>query len=132
MRGRYTLKDMGFIPIAVDQVDKFLPMEKDGKLYLIHVKTKQALGGGPIESFEDNLNGVAFVIIKDGKRQLVSLNGKILSEPTVGKFTWRYEEGVYSAEDWPPNIIIENEKLDKRWYVNTKTGRIKETKEIFL
>lgn len=114
------------------KVGNFNPIEKDGKLYLINVRTKKVLGNSSIDSFEDNLNGVAFVIIKEGKRQLVSLNGKILSESTTGEFTWRYEEGAYSTENWPPNIIIENETLDKRWYVNTKTGRIKETKERFL
>lgn len=128
MKGTYSIEDRA----SVDKVGNFIPLKKEGKLYLIHAKTKQVLGDAPIDSFEDNLNGVAFVIIKDGKRQLVSHNGKILSEPTVGEFTWRYEEGAYNAENWPPNIIIENEALDKRWYANKKTGRIKETKEIFL
>lgn len=114
----------GMTPIG-NGVGIFTPMKKDGKLYLVNKYSKSILTNGPIDAYEDCLNSAGFVIIKNGKRILVDLLGNIMSEPTAKPFYWEWGK-CQGIQDWPPEIIVKNDGLKKKWHTDSKTGLMTE------
>lgn len=116
----------GFKPLGMAGVGAFfIPVEKDGKLYLANTDTKSLLTKSPIDSYEEVLNHAGFVIVKNGKRILYDMFGNKMSEPTKGEFNWEWETSTI-GNDWPPAIIISNDNLNKRWRTDGKTGMMTE------
>lgn len=107
-----------FDPIALTAIGYYAPMKKDDKLYLVNTINHDVLTNGPIDYYENCLNGAGYVVVKNGKNILVDYSGKILSGPTSGKFTWRWS-GTY-------DIIIENHQLRKSWLRDYRSGLITE------
>jgi hypothetical protein len=115
------LRIRGYKALGFSGVGKFIPMEREGELYLVNPNTKEILFDRPIEAYKECLNHAGFVVVKDGKNVLCDNSGNILSAPTDGEFDWRWEEckEIYT---WEPAIIISNEELGKEWRYDCKTG----------
>jgi hypothetical protein len=60
--------------------------------------------------------------VKDGKNILADMFGNIMSEPTRGEFSWKWDAADFGSLD----IVITNETLGKRWRTDDKTRRMKE------
>lgn len=114
----------GFKPLGMAGVGAFfIPMEKDGKLYLVNQENKNVLTNKPIDTYEDVLNSSGFVVVQNGKRILFDIIGNQMSEPTSERFYWKWDDSpIGPGMDWPPDIIIFNESETKKWRTNGKTG----------
>ncbi len=111
----------GFKVVGLDGVGCFIPVSKDGKLYLMNTETKELLTKGCIEEYEDTLNSAGFVVVQNGKRTLYDLRGHKMSQPTKEPFYWEWEQ-TDGPLVWPPDIIISSDDLNKKWRTDLRTG----------